>query len=105
MSPISLHDFASKVRAKGRISFGDVQRLRRDHLADALGSREEVEILISLDREIGRVDSAWGRWLVAVVVDFVVWTERPTGIVGEDTAIWLSETLNGEAGIQPKPVA
>jgi hypothetical protein len=96
MSEVSLSEFASKVRAKNRISFGDVRRLQRDYLADGIGSREDLELLIGLDREIARVDSAWERWLVTMAVDFVVWVERPTGVVSEETAEWLASTLRGE---------
>jgi hypothetical protein len=92
---ISLSDFASKVRSKNRISFGDVQRLQRNVLPDGIGSREDAELLIDLDREMARTDRAWERWLVATIVDFVVWAERPTGVVDENTAIWLAAALNG----------
>jgi len=92
---ISLSDFASKLRSKNRISFGDVQRLQRNVLPDGIGSREDAELLIDLDREMARTDRAWERWLVATIVDFVVWAERPTGVVDENTAIWLAAALNG----------
>ena len=92
---ISLSDFASKVRSKNRISFGDVQRLQRNVLPDGIGSREDAELLIDLDREMARTDRAWERWLVATIVDFVVCAERPTGVVDENTAIWLAAALNG----------
>lgn len=93
---VTLAEFASKVRAKNRISFGDVRRLQRDYLADGIGSREDVELLIALDHEIARIDTAWERWLVSMVVDFVVWVERPTGIVSEETAEWLASMLKGD---------
>jgi hypothetical protein len=93
-----LSEFAGKILQKNRISFGDVQRLQRDILPDGLTSREEAEILIGLDRGVAKADGAWGRWLVATLVDFVVWGERPTGIVDEDTARWLAAALEGSAG-------
>jgi hypothetical protein len=98
MSKVSLSEFASKVRAKNRISFGDVQRLQRNVLSDGIGSREEAELLIDLDRNIARTDRAWQRWLVVTVVDFVVWTERPTGILNENTVSWLAGILIANAG-------
>src|SRR5205085_11892192 len=81
MTKVSLSDFAAKILRNGRISFGDAQRLQRDILPDGLTSREEAEILIGLDRGAAKADAAWGRWLAATLVDFVVWGERPTGIV------------------------
>jgi hypothetical protein len=97
MTKVSLSDFATKILRNGRISFGDVQRLQRDILPDGLTSREEAEILIGLDRGAAKADAAWGRWLTATLVDFVVWGERPTGIVDEDTARWLAAALEGSA--------
>jgi hypothetical protein len=96
MTNTSLSKFSRRLRAKNRITFADVQRLRRDVLPDGITSREDTELLISLDRDVSRSNSEWERWLVTMVVDFVVWTERPTGVVHEDTALWLAATLNGE---------
>jgi len=102
---VSLSDFASKVRAKNRITFGDMQRLRRSVLPDGIGSREDAELLIDLDREIARTERAWERWLVATIVNFVVWAERPTGVVDESTAIWLATALNGPQSTRPTKTA
>lgn len=97
MIRVSLAEFVAKVMSKGRISFGDVQRLRRDILADGIASRDDAELLFDLDRGMTRVDAAWSGWLVSTTVDFVVWAERPTGIVDEDTARWLAAVLTGGA--------
>ena len=96
MNNTSLFEFVGRLRAKSRITFADVQRLRRDVLPDGINSRDDTELLISLDRDVSRSNREWERWLVAMVVDFVVWTERPTGVVDEDTAFWLAATLNCE---------
>lgn len=42
MIKVSLSEFVSKVTSRGRISFGDVQRLRRDILPDGLASRRTL---------------------------------------------------------------
>jgi hypothetical protein len=89
-----LSEFASKVLERNRISFGDVQRLKRDIFPDGIGFRREAEALVALDREIARADAAWARWLVTTIVEFVVWAERPTGIVDERTALWLADALS-----------
>ena len=73
----SLQAFANKVQAAGRISFDDVKRLQRDILPDGINSREEAELLLSLEQTVSRADRAFGDWLVAMVVDFVVWGMRP----------------------------
>jgi hypothetical protein len=102
---ISLSDFAIKVRSKNRISFGDVQRLQRNVIPDGIGSRADAELLLELDREMARTDRAWERWLVATIFDLVVWTERPTGLVDENSAIWLAAPLNGPESTRPTKTA
>ena len=91
-------DFTDKILAKARISFGDVRRLKRDILPDGIASRGQAEALLALDRAVAKADAAWERWLVTTIVDFVVWAERPTGIVDEDTALWLAAALRSHAG-------
>ena len=60
-----------------RNSFGDLQRLIRGN----------AEPLVQLDGEsIGRKP----RWLTAMLVDLVVWAERPTGVMDQATARWLA---------------
>ena len=92
----SLQTFINKVHAAGRISFGDVKRLQRDILPDGISSREEAELLLTLALTVGRADRAFGDWLVAVMVDFVVWGLRPTGTVDVETAVWLAPFLVGQ---------
>jgi len=79
--------------------------LQRNVLPDGTGSREDAELLIGLDREMARTDRAWERWLVATIVDFVVWAERPTGVVDENTANWLAAALNGPETTPPTNTA
>ena len=98
-------DFTDKILAKDRISFGDVRRLKRDILPDGIASREEAEALLGLDRAVTKADAAWERWLVTTIVDFVVWAERPTGIVDEDTALWLAAALRAHAGTRGRLIA
>ena len=92
----ALQTFANNVQQAGRISFGDVKRLQRDILPDGISSREEAELLLTLEQSVGRADRAFGDWLVATMVDFVVWGTRPTGSVDAMTAAWLSPFLVGQ---------
>jgi hypothetical protein len=92
----ALQTFANKVQQAGRISFGDVKRLKRDILPDGISSRDEAELLLILAQSVGRTDRAFGDWLVATTVDFVVWGMRPTGTVDAETAAWLSPFLVGQ---------
>ena len=92
----SLQAFASNVQKAGRISFGDVKRLQGDILPDGICSREEAELLLTLDQIVSRADRAFADWLVAMMVDFVVWGLRPTGTVDAQTAAWLTPFLVGQ---------
>jgi hypothetical protein len=50
-------------------------------------------MLFGLDRAVPWADAAFADWLVAAVVDFAVWGERPTGHIDADTAHWLAASL------------
>ncbi len=65
----ALSAFVSKATAKNRITFGDVRRLQRDVLSDGVVSREEAELLITLDRNIGKTDRSWADYLVETIMD------------------------------------
>src|SRR5829696_4013011 len=92
----SLQAFASSVQKAERISFGDVKRLQRDILPDGISSRAQAELLLTLDQTVSRADRAFADWLVAMMVDFVVWGMRPTGTVDAQTAAWLTPFLVGQ---------
>ena len=92
----SLQAFASNVQKAGRISFGDVKRLQRDILPNGISSRAQAELLLTLDQTVSRADRAFADWLVAMMVDFVVWGVRPTGSVDAETAAWLTPFLVGQ---------
>jgi hypothetical protein len=91
-----LRSEADAIAARGRVSFADVRRLQRDLLPDGVSSRDEAEILISLDHAVSRADRSWTDFFVTSLVDFVVWAERPTGIVNEEAATWLSDRLDSD---------
>src|SRR3954466_11239243 len=92
----SLQAFASNVQKAGRISFGDVKRLQRDILPDGISSRAQAELLLALDQTVSRSDRSFTDWLVAMMVDFVVWGLRPTGTLDAETAAWLTPFLVGQ---------
>src|SRR4051794_32367830 len=69
--------YAGKILQKDRISFGDVQRLQRSVLRDGIGSREEAELLIELIAESRSGMTRGAAVSFAMIVDFVVWGERP----------------------------
>ena len=88
----SLREFMDRV-ANGRyIAEDDVNRLQREILTGGLVSRREAEALLDLDRSLEAAES-WGPALTRLVVDFVVWGVQPTGVVGNEDALWLATVL------------
>src|SRR3954447_23675608 len=89
----SLHALTDRVLENKRVGEDDVLLLQRSLLEDGLASREEADVLIALDRAVESAHPAWSAYLVGAVVEFVVWTSRPTGVVDADTARWLVASL------------
>lgn len=76
----------------------DVRLLQRDILPDGIVSQEDADVLIALDRAVVSSSDRWADYLVSTVVDYVVWSARPTGYVDEATARWLIGSLNAGCG-------
>src|SRR5918994_1557189 len=95
-TPLGL--FATKARASNRLLYGDLRRLRRDVLPTGATSRDEVEVLLSLDW-IERVDRNWPRYLAITVSRFVLSTADPPRVVSEEATEWLAAAL---ADARPK---
>ena len=93
MITTSLQHFCNRIVAAGALGLEDVRELNRDVLPDGLTCREEADMLFGLDRAMPDADEAFGEWLVASVVDFAVWGERPTGHIDAGTAHWLAASL------------
>lgn len=93
-----LHLFCNRVLAAKRIGAEQVAELRHDILVDGLRTREDVDVLVALDRAVPDAHPKWAEYLVPAVVEFVVWTCRPTGIVDRDSARWLSTSLGCGGG-------
>lgn len=97
----SLQLFCNRIVADGRITPADVRALGEEILADGLASREEADMLIALDRAVPEADAGFADVLIAAVVDFAVWGERPTGYVDREVAAWLAGSIG--AGCGPTP--
>jgi hypothetical protein len=94
MIRISLRFFARRVLRTKRMDAGDRQTLERVIFSDGVRSRMEAEILLQLASTIDEPDPAWTDFVVAAIVDFVVWGERPTGYVDPDSGRWLVAVLS-----------
>ena len=93
MIRVSLRFFANRVLKTKRMDAGDRKTLQRIIFSDGVRSRVEAEVLLQLTRAVRPIDPAWADFVVASIVDFVVWGERPTGYVDRDTARWLVAAL------------
>jgi hypothetical protein len=93
MKNTQLCELATRISRMRRITFADVRRLQRDLLPDGISSREEAELLLAIEGHAITRDPAWTPFLTHAIVEFVVWAERPTGVVDEDTANWLASAL------------
>ena len=76
-----------------RISAEDVREFQREVFEHGLTCREEVNVLAALDRAVPTADPLWAKFFITSLVEFVVWTSRPTGYVDAETARWLVTTL------------
>ena len=94
MIRVSLRFFASRVLKTKRMDASDRQTLERVIFSDGVRSRMEAEILLQLASAIEEPDPAWTDFVVAAIIDFVVWGERPTGYVDPDSARWLTAVLS-----------
>lgn len=93
-----LRAFIDGVLENRKIEAADVNQLRRTILPDGVTTRDEADVLIALDRAVADADPSWVEFLVTSIVDFVVWTTRPTGYVGRDNAHWLVASLGCGSG-------
>ncbi len=83
-----LRTFINTVLDNKRITTDDVRHLKSSILEDGIGSRLEADALLALDRTLN-ADPSWAEFLIAVMVDYVVWGARPTGRVPAEKAAWL----------------
>jgi hypothetical protein len=93
MLKTNLRDFIETVIDNKYISDDDVKKLQREILEDGIMNRREAEALLALDRTLD-THGSWGPALTALIVDFIVWSLRPTGMVTNDDAMWLTTALD-----------
>lgn len=103
MTSKSLECFIAEAVRNGVISRPDVRRLQHDVFANGIETRDEVDLLVALDRAVADKDLAWSAFVIQAVVDYVVWASRPTGYIDHETATWLVASLS--CGRGPTAVA
>jgi hypothetical protein len=87
-----LRDFIDRINETHQVSDDDVKMLQGEILEGGITSRLEVESLLALDRAVDAAES-WGPVLTKLVVEFVVWSRAPHGVVSNDDAFWLATLL------------
>jgi hypothetical protein len=92
-----LRDFVGNASAKGQVTLGDVRRLQRGYLPGGITSREELEILISLNAKLVRADKAWAQWLLSVIADFVATREACEPSIEDAAGKWVERLLAASA--------
>ncbi|MCO5093442.1 hypothetical protein [Bosea sp. (in: a-proteobacteria)] len=93
-----LREFVDRVMDRRAIDEEDVKLLQRDILNDIVVTRDIVDVLVALDRAVPQSAPAYADYLVALVVDFAVWENRPTGVIDRGKAHWLVTTLSAGEG-------
>ena len=93
-----LREFVDRVMDRRAIDDEDVKMLQRNILSDIVVTRDIVDVLVALDRAVLQSCRAYADYLVALVVDFAVWENRPTGVIDRDKAHWLVTTLSAGEG-------
>ena len=93
-----LREFVDRVMDRHAIDEDDVKMLQHDILNDIVVTRDIVDVLVALDRAVPQSSPAYADYLVALVVDFAVWENRPTGVIDRDKAHWLVTTLSAGEG-------
>src|SRR5918998_4912190 len=83
-----LHKFINQAIDNQSITANDVKYLQSQILQSGIGSRQEADALLPLDRTLD-TDPSWAEFLTAIMVDYVVWASRPTGRVPAEKAAWL----------------
>jgi hypothetical protein len=89
-----LRKFVDRVMDHRAIDDRDVNILQREILNETVLTRDTIDVLIALDRAVPQACTAFADYLVALVVDFAVWENRPTGVIDRDKAHWLVATLS-----------
>jgi hypothetical protein len=90
----ALRRFVEDVLDKRQIDMNDVKCLNQEILPEGASSRDEIDVLVALDRAVPKACEGFGEWLTATTVDFAVWQSRPTGHVTREQAHWLVATLS-----------
>jgi hypothetical protein len=66
-----------------------VRDLQRDVLRYGVVSRDEADALFDIERAVRTDCREWGEFFVGTLVDYLLWQQRPSGVLNEAKAEWL----------------
>ncbi len=100
MNAANLQLFCNRVVEAGTLTRKDLRVLSSEILPYGLSCRDEADLLLALDRTVVSEPDFAG-FLISEIVDFVVWTSRPTGVVDAELGAWLAMSIAGRTGPTP----
>jgi hypothetical protein len=90
INDLSLAGFVAGAAAHGRITFGDMRRLQRDHLPHGIETRDQAEMLAALAAKVEHADRSWRMWLAAALTAFAAKSAKDGAAAREETIAWLA---------------
>jgi hypothetical protein len=66
-----------------------IRRLRYDLYCGDAVTRDEADALFDIERVVCPASQEWGEFFVGTIVDYLLWQERPSGVLNEAKAEWL----------------
>ncbi|MDE2363379.1 MAG: hypothetical protein KGM42_11935 [Hyphomicrobiales bacterium] len=66
-----------------------VRRLRYDLFRGDALTRDEADALFDIERAISMDCPDWSEFFIDTIVDYLLWQQRPSGVLNEAKAEWL----------------
>ncbi len=77
------------IEREGGIDADLVRRLRFDLFRGDALTQDEADALFSIERSVRPDCPEWRDFFIDVIVDFLLWQQRPSGVLNEAQAEWL----------------
>jgi hypothetical protein len=95
MSKSALLQLADDIAADRRLSADQALALRKEIFTDGVVTRQEADVLVSLNGQVSEADDAWTQAFAEGVVDHVLGCGKHAGHVDDAAAAWLMANLAG----------
>ncbi|HMN73142.1 MAG TPA: hypothetical protein PKA55_14855 [Rhodoblastus sp.] len=77
------------IEREGGVDADLVRRLRFDLFRGDALTQDEADALFAIERNVRPDCPAWRDFFVDAIVDFLLWQQRPSGVLSEAQAEWL----------------